>query len=72
MWATRPFTDVENGETVIQDFHPSSTETVTAHEVGHDLGRSGHSNNLEDLMFGFDTGADACEIRKADWDAVNP
>lgn len=44
----------------------------TAHEVGHALGRSSESNNVEDVMYKFGVSANPCRVLKVDWDAVNP
>lgn len=55
--------------------HFDSINNITAHEVGHALGRHGHSWNLLDLMVmysGNPNFMNPCVIRKADWVLVNP
>lgn len=66
------FTPVGGTETWVDDTQNSSTENTTAHETGHLLGRWNHSTDAHDLMVDGDPGTNPCEIRKTDWDTVNP
>lgn len=66
------FTPVGGNETWVDDTQVSSTENTTAHELGHALGRWTHSTDIHDLMVDGDPGTNPCEIRKTDWDTVNP
>ncbi len=62
------FTIRGRAETWIDDSH---LQTTVAHELGHAMGRSGESTDAEDIMFGSRS-ATKCEVRKHDWDIVNP
>ena len=66
------FTIRSRGEAWIQDTHVNSTVNVTAHELGHALGRGGESANVKDVMYEAGLASNPCEVRKRDWDAVNP
>lgn len=66
--------DRTRGEAWIGDAHSGSTEYITAHEVGHLIGRVGHAGATVgiDLMGAIDSIASPCRIIKKDWDYVNP
>ena len=66
--------DPQRGEAWVGDYHQGSTEYVTAHEVGHLLGRVGHQGARVgiELMGATDSPASPCQIIKVDWDYVNP
>jgi len=66
------FTMRGRGETWIQDTHVNSTANVTAHELGHALGIARESQNALDVMFEVGSSTNPCEVRKRDWDDVNP
>lgn len=55
----------------VGDTHENSTENITAHEVGHLIGRFQHSNDTADLMYEDGMPANPARIRKGDWDDVN-
>lgn len=66
--------DPQRGEAWIGDYHLGSTDYVSAHEIGHLLGRVGHAGariGIE-LMGATDSSASPCQIIKVDWDYVNP
>ena len=60
------------GYTWIGDSHQNSNVNITAHEIGHLLGRSGESNNIEDVMLSYSSSTNPYRVIKVDWDAVNP
>jgi hypothetical protein len=60
----------ESNRIFIQDRHRSSTNHITAHELGHALGQGEESSNKKDVMYDTDL-SDSCNVRKVDWDAVN-
>ena len=64
----------QRGEAWVGDAHQGSTEYVTAHEIGHLLGREGHLGARVgiELMGSTDSAASPCQIIKIDWDYVNP
>ena len=61
------------GEAWSGDAHARSTVNITAHEVGHLLGRAGESLNGLNVMYGGDVGVgNPTRVIKHDWDLVNP
>ena len=68
------FTLIPRKETWIQDAHANSALNITAHEIGHILGISGsaHSPNPKDLMHTFSLPTNPCNVRRVDWNIVNP
>jgi len=66
------FTLRSRGETWIQSTHVNSEENVSAHELGHAMGRRGESTDSKDVMYEVGNASNPCEVRKRDWDAVNP
>lgn len=69
------YTEVTRDEAYIGDAKQATSTAVyvVAHEMGHLLGRIGHDNSSNlNLMFGGDLGTNPCEVRRADWRAVNP
>lgn len=66
--------DPQRGEAWIGDLHSGSTVYVSAHEIGHLLGRVGHFGARVgiELMGNTDSAASPCQIIKTDWDYVNP
>jgi hypothetical protein len=62
------FTARARAETWISD---ARLDTTDAHEIGHLMGRGGESTDSRDIMFGARS-ATKCEVRKHDWDIVNP
>lgn len=73
MEVPKAFTIIGRGETWAGDAHPESSENLIAHEVGHLLGipPSGESANPADVMSAGIFG-DPCEVRRRDWQTVNP
>jgi hypothetical protein len=73
---SHPFAFADEGrhEAWVGDAKNGTTDYVTAHEVGHLLGRVTpvHSNDPLDLMFRGDDGTSPCEVRRTDWNMVNP
>lgn len=60
---------------VVGDVHAGTSQVLTAHEVGHLLGIEDYeSSNSDDVMYGLIGGAsnNPCEVRKHDWNIVNP
>ncbi len=69
------YTETTRDEAYVGDGKlPTATALfVVAHEMGHLLGRIGHDNTSAlNLMFDVDQGTNPCEVRRADWRAVNP
>lgn len=58
--------------TWIQDAHANSSSNVSAHEVGHLLGSIRESTDLRDVMLEFGSATNPCEVRRVDWNTVNP
>ena len=65
-------TIISRHEGWIQDSHEGITEFIAAHEICHAIGRSGHSADVNDLMYSQDTGASPCNLKKNEWDMINP
>jgi len=59
-------------EVFIQDSHANSAENITVHEVGHALGINYESNDPIDVMHSFSSSTNPCNVKKKDWDKVNP
>jgi hypothetical protein len=66
-----PNANTLNAETFIQDSHANSAVNITAHEIGHALGRQGDSDDSIDVMLWYSSSANPCNVKKVDWDAVN-
>jgi IPT/TIG domain len=66
------FTNRSGGDTWIGTIFTGSVERTTGHEAGHLLGIAYESTNTYDLMFGKTTTTNPCQVRKSDWDVVNP
>jgi hypothetical protein len=59
------------GEAFIEDYS-NNPIYVSAHEIGHLLGRSGHSESKFDLMYRSAEPSAPCRITRTDWNMVNP
>ena len=66
------FTNRSGGDTWVGTIFDGSIEYITGHEAGHLLGIGYESTNAYDLMFGVSSASNPCQIRKRDWDVVNP
>jgi hypothetical protein len=60
------------GLTWIQDSHVNSTVNVSAHEMGHLLGISYESSDAIDVMLSFGSATNPCNVKRKDWNIVNP
>lgn len=71
MEVPKAFTLIARGETWAGDAHPESSENLIAHEVGHLLGIGVESADPVDVM-SAGSAANPCEVRRRDWQTVNP
>lgn len=66
--------DDRRGEAWVGDEHDGTSLYATAHEIGHLLGRRGHTDAVtgRDLMGADDSATSPCHVLRVDWNAVNP